>query len=233
MEKQNVISKKQSDSLYSSLKFMHDTLTANKIKYFIIGGTLLGAVRHQGIIPHDHDGDIAIFKKDVPKLRRLKKIFMNNGYILGQQEEEEPYYKKHNDVITWYVESRFLSCDIFIMEEYKNGKINYSDPGWRQQDSLGGKTCYIESIHLYPLIPYRFGNFWLYGPNNAIPHLNKCYGEDWSSRAYENGKKKVMKVNDYLTLKPPKYTKDDTPPPMIFTQANKKFFESPTRSRYF
>ena len=231
MEKQNVISKKQSDSLYSSLKFIHNTFISNKIKYFIIGGTLLGAVRHQGIIPHDHDGDIAILKKDVPKLRRLKKTFMNNGYILGQQEEEEPYYKKNNDVITWYVESRFFICDIFIMEEYKNGKINYSDPGLRQQDSAGGKTCYIESIHLYPLIPYRFGNFWLYGPNNAIPHLNKCYGEDWSSRAYENGKKKVMKVNDFLTLKPPKSTKDDTPLPMIFKA--KKFFESPVKHRYF
>ena len=231
MESKNVISKMQSNSLYSSLKFIHDTFTANKIKYFIIGGTLLGAVRHQGIIPHDHDGDIAIFRKDVPKLRRLKKVFKNNGYILGQQEEEEPYYKTHNDVITWYVESRFLSCDIFIMEEYKNGKINYSDPGWRQQDFAGGKTCYIESIHLYPLIPYRFGNFWLYGPNNAIPHLNKCYGEDWSSRAYENGKKKVMKVNDFLTLKPPKSTKDDTPLPMIFKA--KKFYESPVKHRYF
>lgn len=231
MESKNVISKMQSNSLYSSLKFIHDTFTANKIKYFIIGGTLLGAVRHQGIIPHDHDGDIAIFRKDVPKLRRLKKVFKNNGYILGQQEEEEPYYKTHNNVITWYVESRFLSCDIFIMEEYKNGKINYSDPGWRQQNSAGGKTCYIESIHLYPLIPYRFGNFWLYGPNNAIPHLNKCYGEDWSSRAYENGKKKVMKVNDYLTLKPPKSTKDDTPLPMIFKA--KKFYESPVKHRYF
>ena len=82
MNQQHILSRSQSNQLYKLMKFIHDTLTKNKIKYFMVGGTLLGAVRHQGIIPHDDDGDICIFKKDVPKLRKLFDVFEKNGYIL-------------------------------------------------------------------------------------------------------------------------------------------------------
>jgi phosphorylcholine metabolism protein LicD len=45
------ISKKESNSLYSVIKFVHDTFTEHKIAYWVTGGTLLGAIRHRGVIP--------------------------------------------------------------------------------------------------------------------------------------------------------------------------------------
>lgn len=238
MDAKYILTKPQSDELYKMMKFIHDSFVKHKITYFICGGTLLGAIRHQGIIPHDDDGDICIFRKDVPKLRKLINYFDKYGYSLDEGLEDDEgnpaSCTKSKDSCTWFIEGKHknsLGCDVFIMDIDNRGVVNYADPYWKTADN-GGKRCYFELEHVFPLIPYRYGNFYLYGPRNAILHLNTCYGDDWNHKGqtlydhrtgkWTKGAKREMIMGDFLTLKPPSSTHDDKLSGVLCSTKNKE-----------
>lgn len=61
----------------------------NKIKYFACAGTMLGAVRHNGIIPWDDDIDVMIFRDDYKKLCKIAEKEFHYPYFF-QTEYNDP-----------------------------------------------------------------------------------------------------------------------------------------------
>ena len=62
---------KLQDELYVMLCDLADYCEAHGIRYFLIGGTLLGAVRHGGFIPWDDDIDIGMPRPDYERFLEL------------------------------------------------------------------------------------------------------------------------------------------------------------------
>lgn len=71
------------------LKKTADFCENNNLNYFLCGGTLLGAVRHQGYIPWDDDIDLMMPR---PDYERLKKIFSINGFSLIDYNTKDQNY---------------------------------------------------------------------------------------------------------------------------------------------
>ncbi len=91
----------------------------NKINYFIMYGTLLGAVRHNGFIPWDDDLDIGMLRKD---FNRFREIFDKENTDIRVSN----YYMSTSAVTVYKVILKVPNCqidccpfvDIFVYEPY-------------------------------------------------------------------------------------------------------------------
>jgi lipopolysaccharide cholinephosphotransferase len=167
--------------IYKLLYILDKIFHQNKLEYWIEGGTMLGAVRHKGIIPWDDDGDVQIWKKDEERLKKLKDVFASYNIVLMPIWFGYKIFFKNGKSITGY-KWLYPFVDIFIMEN-KNGKVSYSYPA--AQIAFG--KSYFEIATMYPLERYKFGSFELTGVSrNAVnKYFDISFGEDWLTHAYE------------------------------------------------
>lgn len=76
----------------SAMKDIHNMCERLSINYYIIGGTLLGAVRHGGFIPWDDDIDIAMMRPDYERFVQLFNANMNTSkYFLQNFDTDKDF----------------------------------------------------------------------------------------------------------------------------------------------
>ena len=94
---------------------------ALNLKYYIIGGTLLGAVRHSGFIPWDDDIDVGMLREDYEIFLEKGQELLPEGYFIQSNRTDAEYsncFAKIRNSNTTYLETivnnRNINHGVFI-----------------------------------------------------------------------------------------------------------------------
>lgn len=146
------------------LVFMDKICTKYHLRYWLDGGTLLGAVRHGGFIPWDDDTDMCMPIEDLHKLKKIMATeHLSDEFVLQTPENDKNYLRIEwcvlRDLKSEYVQtsSRFhgglkyrgLQVDVFPMET----KVN---PSFKRCSNKF-LSIFVDKFIQNEKIPYKFG----------------------------------------------------------------------------
>jgi len=162
-------------TLYQMMKDVDEVLGDAGVPYAVESGTLLGCVRHGGLIPWDDDIDIQIRKEDEGHfmatweqlvLLGYDVVHMGFGYKIFPANGKR--FRQHN--------FRYPGLDVFITHFDGDGNTRNANHSFAK--------CFFAQGEYYPLRRYKFGPITVSGPADPGPFLNRCYGDDWNTVKY-------------------------------------------------
>ena len=206
---------------YDILKEFDNFARENHLKYFLCGGTLLGAVRHKDFIPWDDDIDICLLRDDYDKLLSLvenNRTMKNKRYRFCLPFDDNyiyPYIKVVDDNTIVYekdIDQKFCSgvwIDVFPMdtwpessEEIKNVLKKHNRYKFFNKIYVSGnlKTtkkkimAKIGKFGYKILFPRKTSKYWVKKMLTLIKPSNGCYvgNRSWPTKDREMFNKSVF-----------------------------------------
>ena len=141
----------------------------HNLRYYLIAGTMLGAVRHKGFIPWDDDIDVGMPRKDYDQLMAHASEWMPEPYEVVAFETDATYpfpFAKMQDAGTTLIERMHLKylggvyIDIFPLDGMTSNPL-------KQRWHLMRYNYYRKVIYFLCRDPYKHGH----GPSSWIPLL--------------------------------------------------------------
>ena len=178
------------------LSYIDDVCKKNGIKYYLYGGSLIGAIRHNGFIPWDDDIDIALMRRDYEKLISIlknKKEFnilypgMKGYYYQFAKLCDPKTYVKEDGLP--YVDGLGVWVDIFPLDEVPDDNVDRKaffdecvKEGEKLRACIPGLYFYSDSkikslikriIYFPKVLPYRIKGLMYWEKRLVL--LNKKY----------------------------------------------------------
>lgn len=142
------------------IKIFADICQKHNLRYFMVGGTMLGAIRHKGFIPWDDDVDMGMPRPDYERFMKIVHKELPEGYSFlnyKQNKEYKRYFSRivNNNVKIYnnsnsveIVENAWL--DIFPYDGMPEGKLRqklhfYRLTFWRV---MYHASCFDELVNL-------------------------------------------------------------------------------------
>lgn len=190
----NIWKPKDKDLALSMLGYFDYFCKKHKIKYFLMYGSLLGQVRHGGLIPWDDDLDVGVLSSDYEIIKRHfntdKLVFHEVSKGFGKI-----FYKTKRSIDGHQWSWPFL--DVFAFKLTDKGRRIQSDFTGVPPDS---KNYYAADF--FPLQQVPFENIKVLAPRKGINLLKSYYGDDWKTTCdsgYWNHREEKMRPQHLRT----------------------------------
>ena len=157
-------------SLRRLLSDFQDVCDKHNIEYWADGGTLLGAIRSGGIIPHDDDIDVSLTSDAMSALRQAVKDSKNLRVQMAPLAWGVHKFKNKAENDVW--------IDLFeVTTVKKDGKtrVHYV----KQDHRTTWPKFWHNEDELRPLKKVRFEDTHIMIPKSPIVYLERGYGANW------------------------------------------------------
>lgn len=174
-KKRNAVFHENAEMVFGDFCKAFKDVNAN---FFLVFGTLLGAIREKNFISHDLDIDVGVFADiDFEKLDNSLKKY---GFV---KERQIDIYSKTNETsgfeMTYAKDA--VSIDIFVF--YQDGANKYYTHAFMEGDRSGNFMLYKKVMRIpFPisgLKEYIFINNTVCIPENYTSFLESHYGKDF------------------------------------------------------
>ncbi|NNM42983.1 MAG: hypothetical protein HKM07_01395 [Chlamydiae bacterium] len=187
----------ESTRLYSLMKKIDKVLTENKVKYWAGRETLLGAIRHGGLVPWDDYLHLFILDSEKLKLESVKADFEKEGLVLHSyfkdfykvcEVDGLPLQDHFNNTGT--LPFTYPAANIFVMtlEKRKESQDVYVHSSFNFYFNWNHERFAYSQIENISRIP--FGPISLPIPGSPEEYLNRMFGTEkrpdlWKKYAVE------------------------------------------------
>ena len=137
------------------VKYLNRICRKNDISYYIVGGTLLGAVRHKGFIPWDDDIDVAMPRREFEKLQSV-------------MSKEKGFYK-----VQFYNNTKGYGYPFPKMVDTRTTLIDYKAGTGREESSVYIDIFLYDGMGKVPFIAEA--RYWFLKVLKRMVFLSKRY----------------------------------------------------------